>query len=312
MTTRTGFHQEQLFPSVLNHIHDGIIALDTELTIIYMNPAAERMSALNSLSVRGRGIHQIFSLIESRTLSSLFPAIFTGSSESEGGMADITTERLASFKGAILKSYHGVTLIVEGNISRFPAVIGGPSGYIMVFRDIPDNKRLSIIAEYRPHYDFLTGLSNREGLTFQLKEMLEDLRQQDVKHTLLELEIDQFDKIADEAGAPGTEEILKRFAEVLRSQIEQKDIAARLSAGTFILTLRDCSIRDAVRVAGRINVAVSSHVFRYRKLEFSLSVSIGLVALSGGKENIDALLRSARAACNYAKREEGSRIFCLK
>ncbi|MDR2741461.1 MAG: diguanylate cyclase [Treponema sp.] len=308
---RIRFHQEQLFPSVLNHIHDGIIALDTELTIIYMNPAAERMSALNSRNVQGYNIHQVFSLIEPQNLSSLLPMIFTGPGENKRSMTAINTEKLISFRNAILKSYHGITLIVEGNINCFSSVMEGQPGYMLVFRDISNRKRLSILTDYRSHYDSLTGLSNHEGLTIQLKEMLGDLGNQEVKHTLLELEIDRFSKITHAAGAAGMEEILKQFAGILRSKIQQKDIAARISAGTFILALRDCSIRDAVHVAGRINVAVSSHVFMYRELEFPLSVSMGLVALPKGKTNIDTLLRSARAACNYAKQEEGSRIFCF-
>jgi diguanylate cyclase (GGDEF)-like protein/PAS domain S-box-containing protein len=304
-------YQEQLFSSVLNYIHDGIIALDPELVIIYMNPAAERMSALSGRDIRGCSIYQIFSLIEPRNLSPLLPMIFAEPGGNRRNTVTVGREKLASFKDAILESRQGVTLLVEGNISYFSITAGGPPGYIIVFRDITERKRLSALAEYRSHHDLLTGLSNREGLTMQLKEMIRDLKNTDSKHVLLDLEIDRFGEIINGAGPPETEKLLKRFAEILRSQIQQKDIAARFSADTFILALRDCSIRDAIHVAGRINVAVSNHVFKYQDLEFSLSVSIGVVALSGRKKNIETLLRSARTACNCAKQEEGSRIFCF-
>jgi diguanylate cyclase (GGDEF)-like protein/PAS domain S-box-containing protein len=302
------FHHEQFFSPVFDHIHDGIVVLNPDLAITYMNPAAEKMSALNSRNVLGCGIHQVFSLIEPQNLSALLPALFSGAEETGRNADASAAERIVSFNNAILKSYEGVTLIVEGNICRLPAGLRDPQGYILVFRDITGKKR-SAPVEYRSHYDLLTGLPNREGLTMQLKKMLGDWRQ-DSRHTLLELEVDGLGNIVREADIPGAEEILKQVAAVLRSQIQQKDIAARISAGTFILALRDCSIRDAVLVAGRINVAVSGHVFKYRGLEFSLSASMGLVALSGRKTNIDTLLRSARAACTYAKQEAGNRIFC--
>jgi diguanylate cyclase (GGDEF)-like protein/PAS domain S-box-containing protein len=303
------FHQEQLFPSVLNHIQDGVIALDAELTIIYMNPAAEKMSVLNSRNIRGCSIHQVFSLIEPQNSSPLLPVIFTESNETRRKPVAVGTERHVSFNNAILKSYHGVTLIVEGNISRFPVISGGPLGYIMIFRDITEKKRLSTLLEYHAHYDLVTGFSNREGLTIRLKKMLEDLKEQHTEHTLLELEIDQFNKIITEAGIPGTEKIIRQFAEILRSQIQQEDVAARLSEDTFIFALRDCSIRDAIHVAGRINVAINNHIFKHQGMEFPLSVSIGMVALSKEKRNIETLLRSAKTACSCAKREEGNRIF---
>jgi diguanylate cyclase (GGDEF)-like protein len=305
------FHQEQLFPSVLNHIHDGIIALDAELTIIYMNPAAEKLSVLNIWNIRGCSIHAIFSLIEPQSMSPLLPVTFTESKENKRKSVSIGTERLVSFKNAILKSYHGVTLIVEGSISRFPVTSGGPLGYIMIFRDITEKKKKSALIDYHSHYDLVTGFSNCEGLTIQLKEMLGDLKDKNIEHTLLELEIDRFSEITAEAGIRGTQEILKQFAEILRSQIQQKDIAARISEDIFIFALRDCSIRDALHVAGRINVAISNRIFKYQGLEFPLSVSIGLVALSEERRNIETLLRSAKTACNWAKREEESRIFCF-
>jgi diguanylate cyclase (GGDEF)-like protein/PAS domain S-box-containing protein len=304
------FHQEQLFPSVLNHIHDGIIALDAEMTIVYMNPAAERMSILNNQDIRGCSIHHVFSLTESQNRSPLLPVRFSGSHEYRRKPVAVSTDRVVSFKNAILKSCHGITLIVEGNISRFPVTSNGPMGYIMIFRDITEKKKISSLLEYHAHYDLVTGFSNIEGLTIQLKEMLRDLKNQNIEHTLLELEIDQFNEIITEAGIPGTEEIMRQLAEILRSQIEQKDIAARLSEDTFIFALRDCSIRDAIHVAGRINVAISSHSFKYQGLEFPLSVSFGLVALSEEKR-IETLLRSAKTACSCAKREEGNRIFCF-
>ncbi|MDR3130598.1 MAG: GGDEF domain-containing protein [Treponema sp.] len=305
---RTRFYQKQLFPSVLNHIYDGIIALDSELTIVYINPAAEKMTSLDSRNVQGYCVHQFFSLIEPQNLSSLLPLIFSTPGETGPGAAG-NTERLLSFRNAVLKSCHGVTLSVEGNINRFPSAMGGKPGYILVFRDISSRKNHSILTGYTCHYDFLTGLANREGLTLQLKEMLGDSENHDGRHTLLELEIDRFAKITNKAGMPGTEEILKQFAGILRSKIQQKDIAARLYDGTFILALRNCSIRDAVHVAGRINMAVSNHAFMYREVEFPLSVSIGMVALSKEKRNIETLLRSAKTACSCAKREEGNRIF---
>jgi diguanylate cyclase (GGDEF)-like protein/PAS domain S-box-containing protein len=303
------FHHEQLFPLVLNHVHDGIIALDAELTIIYINPAAETMSVLNSQNIQGCSIHQIFSLIEPQSLSPLLPVTDAETRENRYNSVTIGTERLITFKNALLKIYHGVTLIVEGNISSFPVTVGKPPGYIMIFRDITEERRLSALIRYHAHCDLLTGFSNSEGLTLQLQEMLENLRNQDIEHTLLELEVDRFNEIIIEAGILGMEEILKQLAQILRSQIEQRDIAARLSAETFILALRDCAIRDAIRVAGRINAAVSNRVFKYREREFLLSVSIGLVTLSEEKRNVETLLRSAKIACNCAKQKEGNRIF---
>jgi diguanylate cyclase (GGDEF)-like protein/PAS domain S-box-containing protein len=300
---KSTFPHEQFLPSILHHIQDGIVLLDSELAVVYMNPAAERMSSLNCRDVRGRGIHHAFSLLESQDLSPLFPAISAGTGRIMGNRVTADAEWSIRFRNAVLKSRHGVTLFVEGNISRFPLAAGSQMGYIIIFRNTAERKRISAVADYRPHYDLLTGFSNREGLTLQLKKILEELENQDIKHTLLGLEIDRFGKIINEAGMPGAEDVLKQFALILRSQIQQEDIAVRLSEDTFIFMLRNCSIRDAIHVAGRINMAVSNHVFKYRGLELPLSVSMGMVALPGGKRNMETLLRSAKTACNRAKQE---------
>jgi diguanylate cyclase (GGDEF)-like protein len=261
--------------------------------------------------IQGCNIYHAFSLIEAQNLSPLLPALSALTGETERRAAAINVKRPASFKNAILKSHRGITLIVEGNISRLPVVAGRPPGYVLIFRNKTERKKSSAVVGVRPYRDILTGFSNREGLTLQLKKTLADLKNQDSKHTLLEVEIDRFNKIIDAAGMPGAKEFLRQFAMILRSQIQQEDIAARVSADTFIFMLRNCSIRDAMHVVGRINMAVSGYVFRYQDMELPLSVCIGMVSLSDGKKNVETLLRSAKTACARAKREEGNRVFCI-
>jgi diguanylate cyclase (GGDEF)-like protein/PAS domain S-box-containing protein len=292
-------HEEQFFAAIFDHVQDGIITIDSELVISFMNPAAERMIAINNQDAQGCGIHQIFTLIESQSLFPLIPSALIQAENFEGPIL---------FKNAILKCRQGDTLYVEGSISQCPSAESGPPGYVLVFRDAGKMKKLSTALEYHAQHDLLTGMLNRIGLIIQLKEILNTAELNGTEHTLLEISLDRFGEIINAIGFFGAEEILKQLANVLRFVVQRYDISARLSSDTFILGLRDCSSRDAVHVAGRIREAIRRHVFKFQGQDLALSFSMGMVSLNDGDGNIEAILRAADTACYRAKQEGRNQI----
>jgi diguanylate cyclase (GGDEF)-like protein/PAS domain S-box-containing protein len=292
-------HEKQFFAAVFDHVQDGIITIDPELVITFMNPAAERMSAINNQDVQGCRIHQIFTLIESQ---SLFPLIPTTLIQVENFKGPVL------FKSAILQCRRGDALYVEGSISQYPSAKSGSPGYVLVFRDVSKMKKLSTALEYHAQHDLLTGMLNRIGLIVQLEEMLNAAKLNGTEHTLLEINLDRFGEIINALGFFGAEEILKQLANVLRSVIQRHDLSARLSSDTFILGLRDCSSRDAVHVAGRIRETIHRHVFKFQRQELFLSFNMGMASLNDGDDNIEAILRAADTACFRARQEDRNQI----
>ncbi|QQO09593.1 EAL domain-containing protein [Breznakiella homolactica] len=291
---RTTTTQGRLFSAILHYVNDGIVAIDPQLTIMFMNPVAAKMSGWTEEDAQGKPIQQVFSLIDSHNLSHLIPKALP------------EEDKPSLFRDVIMKSHHGNTIIVDGSITKIQSNEDEPSGYVMMLRDISEMKKLSATIDYQATHDTLTGLSNREGFTIKLQDLLEGLKRNGGFHTLMELDIDRFKVINETGGTAAGDELLRQVTDILRSILQRQDISARLGGDEFAVVLRDCMIEDAIGVAQRLQNLIQSHKFVWNKRMFPLSLSIGLVPLTDKDHDTHTVLAAADDACTMAKEEGGN------
>jgi diguanylate cyclase (GGDEF)-like protein/PAS domain S-box-containing protein len=284
-------NQERLFSAILENVHDGIIALDKNLFISFVNPAAVKMSQWEKAPLNQRAA-QLFILLEPKSLSNLI------------GKKLPQDEKPFLFKDAIYKCGSN-TLIVDGSIARIPEEDGHETqGYVIVIRDISDMKKLSATLDYQISHDALTGLANREGFNMQLEDVLDSVKRVEKNAALLRLDIDNYDAIKTETGEAGGNALLTWFTHILQSQVKHRDLSARLRGCAFTLVLFDCTLDEAEGAAQRIHHAAAEG-FIFEGRQFPVTVSAGLVEISEKATFAAALLSSADAACNAAKKAGG-------
>ncbi len=288
--------QERLFSAILHSVHDGIVATGMNTEILFMNPIAEKMCGWNENDAQGKTATTVLSLIDARTLASLIP----------DGLP--TGEHPVFFRDAVMKSRHGQTFTIDGSITKIHQVENETEGYVLAFRDISELKRMSATIDYQASHDSLTGLSNREEFSLRLTELLEDLKRNSGRHTLIELDVDRFKVVNDTCGTVAGDELLRQVANFIQSLTQRHDISARIGGDEFGVILRDCSLEDSMHVAQRLQDAIQSHKFIWQKNLFPITLSIGIVPLTEADIEIHAVLAAADDACYIAKEEGGGRI----
>lgn len=288
--------QERLFSAILHSVSDGIVATGTGMEILFMNAVAENMSGWTEDEARGRRAHSVLSLIDSRTLA---PVV----AESQPDVG-----HPVFFRDAIMKNRSGHTYVVDGSVTKIHQADNETEGHVIAFRDISELKRMSAKIDYQASHDGLTGLSNREEFSLKLSELLEDLKRNGGRHTLVELDVDRFKVVNDTCGAAAGDELLRQVSNFIQSLTQRHDISARLGGDEFAVILRDCSLDDSMHVAKRLQDAVQTHKFIWQKSLFPITLSIGIVPLSDADDDIHAVLAAADDACNIAKEEGGNRI----
>lgn len=288
--------QERLFSAILHSVNDGIIATDINLAILFMNPIAEDMTGWREAEARGKPAHTVLSLIDSRSLS----PVLSESQPMDG--------HPVFFRDSVMKSQHGNSFIVDGSITKIHQAQNETEGYVLAFRDISELKRMSATIDYQASHDSLTGLSNREEFSLRLSELLEDLKRNGGRHTLIEMDVDRFKVVNDTCGSMAGDELLRQVSNFLQSLTQRHDISARLGGDEFAVILRDCSMEDSIHVAKRLQDAVQSHKFIWQKNLFPITLSIGIVPLTEEDEDIHEVLAAADDACYIAKEEGGNRI----
>ena len=161
--------------------------------------------------------------------------------------------------------------------------------------------------EYTVLHDTLTGLANRKQIEQRLDAALDAVDERG--HAFLAIDIDQFHVLNDTGGYAAGDELVRRLADILGGYVHESDTLARIGPDEFGLLLERCPLSSAWRTAERLRQAVGEFRLDYRERSFQVTVSIGLVPVTGSDESgVADVLRRADLACRAAKDLGANRI----
>ena len=175
---------------------------------------------------------------------------------------------------------------------------------LLVCEDVTEAHTLSEQLKYQAKHDALTGLVNRYEFERCLQVLLNESKKNRSTHALLYMDLDQFKVINDTCGHDAGDELLRQLGRLLNKYITENDTLARLGGDEFAVLLANCDLECANSVAHTLHRAISDYRFMWRDAGFTISVSIGVVAIEHSTETIKSLLSAADTAC-YSAKEEG-------
>ena len=170
--------------------------------------------------------------------------------------------------------------------------------FIGEFSDMSQDENYLSQLRFLENNDPVTGAYNRK---YFMEVLNQELGQEGAnKGVLCFIRIQNLNYINDVSGHTYGDEILRRIAECLKSDIRPEFDVFRLNGNEFAVLMRSCSARDALEYAKewrrelislRLNVAGNMHV---------ITMNMGLVLIDTARGNISALLSCANAACRIA------------
>lgn len=191
-----------------------------------------------------------------------------------------------------------------GLMIAYTAVLLSSVSFLLMQKD-----RADFLAGQLASLDPLTGAFNRRTFIELAGKQLSRARRLDAPLSLVLLDIDHFKRVNDTHGHLAGDEVLKRFAELVRDQLRREDIFVRYGGEEFCLLLPDVPGPGAVALAGRIRRAVSKAAFVADGEAIELTVSAGVAArLDEGPEALDALIARADEALYIAKNRGRNRV----
>jgi diguanylate cyclase (GGDEF)-like protein/PAS domain S-box-containing protein len=289
----TNMNQEKFFSAILQNIHDGIIVLDKNQCITFVNAAALAISRWEAAPLNQEA-SKVFTLLEPFNLTNL---ISKKLSWDQGPRI---------FKDALFRC-GAHTCIVDGSIAQIPEEESSEvAGYVIVIRDVSELKKLSATLDYHVSHDSLTGLVNREGFIMELEDVLDSAKRTGENCGLLQIDIDSYGAVKAEAGEAGGNALLTWFAQILQANVKHRDISARLGSSVFTLVLFDCVPEEMENVATRLQASVSCG-FSFENKTFPITLSIGMVPISEKAVFAAGILSAADNACNAAKKAGGGK-----
>ncbi|RPF47040.1 diguanylate cyclase (GGDEF)-like protein [Thermodesulfitimonas autotrophica] len=153
-------------------------------------------------------------------------------------------------------------------------------------------------------HDFLTGLPNRYFLELNLKRALARVRR-GRQSALLFLDFDNFKLINDTLGHSAGDAALKFMVNLLRQNLREGDLLARVGGDEFAVLLEGSGCEEAKAIAERLRRIVDETPVTLEGHTFNLSLSIGITLLDE-KMDIQRILGRADAALYTAKENGGN------
>ena len=159
--------------------------------------------------------------------------------------------------------------------------------------------------------DPLLGTYNRRYLMEELVH--ETTRSQRYQHPLAAImaDLDRFKQINDQHGHQCGDEILRGFAELVRSQLRRSDWIARSGGEEFVIVLPETPLASAAIIAEKLRAACEAASFPTADGVLSFTVSFGVAALRSDGDATQAtmsLLRRADDALYESKRAGRNRV----
>ncbi len=169
-------------------------------------------------------------------------------------------------------------------------------------------KRLNAGLEKMAMTDHLTSLYNRRYFMQRGTEEFKRSWRNNQPLALLMLDIDHFKKVNDNHGHDAGDMALQQIAAALKSNMRETDILGRMGGEEFAVLLPNTLSNEAALLAERLRQSVEHLSFEVPGASLFVTVSIGVVMISGEMSGIDDMLRSADAAMYRAKHCGGNRV----
>jgi len=163
-----------------------------------------------------------------------------------------------------------------------------------------ENRRLSVT-------DPLTGVYNRRYLMEQLPREIDRASRYGRQLAAIMCDVDFFKKINDTHGHLTGDEVLKWFAQALRSGVRATDWIARYGGEEFVIVLPETNVSNSATAAEHLRKHITEQPFKVGDHELTVSASFGV---SGWREKVPmgATLDSLMAQCDsgvYASKAAG-------
>ncbi len=171
-----------------------------------------------------------------------------------------------------------------------------------------ENARLHDVVQRQAITDDLTGLVNRRRFIGALQAEIERARGLGSQLTVVVADLDDFKRVNDAFGHHAGDEVLRTFAELVRSHVRDVDVPGRLGGEEFAILLPGTGSADAASVAERMRHSLSIiPIFVAEDRTVRVTSSFGVAELAIGQSG-DDLMREADAAMYRAKAEGKNRV----
>ncbi|HEY5718327.1 MAG TPA: diguanylate cyclase, partial [Motiliproteus sp.] len=284
-------NQTALFEAIFRSNPDGTLLVDEERHVVMSNPAFGQIFGYRAEEVLGQSTAMLYDDYES--------------------FVEQGYKRFNPSAEVQMRTYEQRYRRKNGEL--FPGQsVGGPIvnlngeslGYLLVVRDITEQKRSEQAIIRMALTDSLTGLGNRHHFNHRLDELAKLSKRQDVVFTLLLMDLDHFKAVNDNHGHPLGDELLRQVGLELRGVFRETDLVARIGGDEFAVIMVEQSDPSAIRLPAERVIERLSRPLTLDGKRVQIGASIGVATFPQDSNDATELYRLADKAL-YCAKEQG-------
>jgi diguanylate cyclase (GGDEF)-like protein/PAS domain S-box-containing protein len=286
---------EERFRITLSSVGDGVIAVDQNHLIGFMNPTAQQLTGWDLEEAHGQPIDIVFHIVNEKTREKMISVV---------GDVFKSGEKIEFSDNAVILTKDGLERSIEETAAPIRDKYGDLIGCVLIFRDISEKKEKRKQIEFLSYHDQLTGLYNRRFFDEELKR-LDTARNLPI--ALLFADINGLKTINDGFGHNRGDLMICQFAEELKKTCRSDDIIARTGGDEFVILLPKTDMNAVQRLVDRLK----DRIEQVKIMGISLSVSFGWEIKNNDAQPIRDVLKKAedfmyqkKIINSYSKRNE--------
>ncbi|MBN9655886.1 PAS domain S-box protein [Halobacillus sp. GSS1] len=285
---------EEKFRLIADHSNDLISVFSPMGELVYASPSQEKFL--------GRAPHEMTSSellqqLEPDDLTDLTDAFKWSEKSKEAFTISLT-----------LKSQNGEPVWFECRGTPVVSEQNHVSHFVIVARDISEQKNYEEKLERFAFYDYLTDLPNRRLFEDRVEQAIAKAERSGESFALLYLDGDGFKCINDEYGHEIGDEFLCRVGQRMKECIRSGDSVGRIGGDEFAILLEDIADRDQIYEVSIRALEKLREPYIVKGEEIRSSFSIGVACYPEGGRTLDDLFRSADKALYKGKRDGKNQV----
>ncbi len=156
----------------------------------------------------------------------------------------------------------------------------------------------------RADTDGLTNLLNHRRLQGDLEAHFSECRETGRPLSVILMDVDKFKAFNDSFGHPAGDDVLRKFASILKGKSRDGEVVARYGGEEFAVILDGCPKDKAIVAAERFRQAIEDEVWDHRPV----TASFGVATLDDSVESPRELLMRSDSALYFSKENGRNKV----
>ena len=290
--------EKDFIATTLDSISNPVIVIDSKGSIKLVNPGAEILLDGKEVDLIDQSIHEILILYSNRKTTHI-----------------VGIKQLLNVKTTLnsMFFYDSRRNVVELEFSASPMVDieAEDVGYVIILKDVSEDRKLRRKLSYEGSHDSLTRFLNRSAFEKRFDNLVTEDYGAKPQHVLAYLDVDQFKIVNETSGNAAGDALLRQIGAIIKSNVRKSDILSRLGGDEFGLIMPFFEFDQAMQVIQKILIQIQQTSFDWMDKEYQVTASIGTMVFGQMNDEYPEFYSKVTTACYLAKNNGGNQYHAI-